>query len=419
MKILQINYNDLLGSRFNGRDLNTYFRRSGHDAQQCVWYKNGNDQFTWRLSQTLSRGPIYTVRDLLNYAISLIERTLSVQSVLYPWPIQLLYDKQFLNSDIVHYHLLHNGYFSLHAMPRLTSLKPSIWTIHDPWLMCGHCVYPYTCERWKDGCGQCPDLKTFMPMLFDNTRYMFETKKRILAKSEVDIVVASKFMLDMAQNSPILENHRIHYIPFGVDTTVFKKLDTAYLRNKYRIGFNNLVISFRETDYEYKGLSYIKEVLHRLSLHEYEASITLLTVNQMGLLNEFKGKYQIVELGMTTDESIMAEFYNCSDIFLMPSTAEAFGMMAIEAMACGKPVIVFDGTALSDVVFAPKGGISVPMKDSAALYSALHSLLIHQNERNTIGDEAYRLSREHYDFKVHADKILRLYGEVIDRRGRL
>jgi glycosyltransferase involved in cell wall biosynthesis len=416
MKILQLNTTDLLGSRFNGRDLNIFFRKLGHDAQQCVWFKEGNDHFTWRLSQKLYRGFFYKVRDLLNHLITLIEGKLSIQSLLYPWPIQLLYDKRFLTSDIVHYHLLHNGYFSLHAMPKLTALKPSIWTIHDPWLMTGHCVYPYSCERWKDGCGECPDLKTFMPMRFDNTRYMFVNKKNILGKSRVDIVVASKFMLDMAQKSPIFASHRIHYIPFGVDLSIFKQMDSIGLRNKYNIGLNNLVISFRQTDYEYKGLIYIKEALRKIVLDEYSAAITLITVNQKGLLEEFKDEFQIIELGIVTDEAVMAEFYNCSDMFLMPSTAEAFGMMAIEAMACGIPVIVFEGTSLPEVIFSPAGGISVPMMDSDALYAAIDLLLKNPNERNAIGDEAYRLSRIHYDFNDHAEKILALYEDVLSRR---
>jgi glycosyltransferase involved in cell wall biosynthesis len=416
MKILQLNTTDLLGSRFNGRDLNIFFRKLGHDAQQCVWFKEGNDYFTWRLSQKLYRGLFYKVRDLLNHLITLIEKTLSIQSLLYPWPIQLLFDKRFLTSDIVHYHLLHNGYFSLHAMPKLTALKPSVWTIHDPWLMTGHCVYPYSCERWKDGCGECPDLKTFMSMRFDNTRSMFDNKKNILEKSRVDIVVASKFMLDMAQKSPILSSHRIHYIPFGVDLSIFKHMDSICLRNKYNIGLNNLVISFRQTDYEYKGLIYIKEALRKIILDEYSAPITLISVNQKGLLEEFKDKFQIIDLGIVTDEAVMAEFYNCSDMFLMPSTAEAFGMMAIEAMACGIPVIVFEGTSLPEVIFSPAGGISVPMMDSGALYAAIDRMLKNPIERNAIGDEAYRLSRIHYNFNDHAEKILALYEDVIARR---
>jgi glycosyltransferase involved in cell wall biosynthesis len=245
---------------------------------------------------------------------------------------------------------------------------------------------------------------------------MYRLKKNILARSKIDIIVASKYMLNMVQNSPILSDNRVHYIPFGVDTNIFRPMDSAGLRSKYGISKNSNVISFRETDSEYKGLSYIKEALKRIKLNGHKNPITLLTVNHKGLLTEFEDKYDVVELGMVTDESIMAEFYNCSDIFLMPSTAEAFGMMAIESMACGTPVIVFDGTSLPEVIFAPTGGISVPMKDDGALYSAIKRLLENADERKNIGEQAYRLSRVHYNFEDHARKILSLYVDVIARR---
>lgn len=407
-----------MGSRFNGRDLNGYLRFQGHDATQCVWCKQGVDAFTWRLANKLYRGRPHKLRDLANYAIGRAEYYFSLQSMLYPWPYQLLFDSRFLDRDIIHYHLIHNGYFSFQFLPRLTAMKPSVWTIHDPWAMCGHCVYPYNCNKWMTGCGQCPDLKTFMPMFSDNTKNLFEMKKRIVNKSEIDIVVASKYMLDMANNSPILQNKRIHYIPFGVNLDIFKKIDRKCVRYKFRIPENNLVISFRQTNYEYKGLAYIKDVLGKLDPNGYEFPISIITVNEKGFLKEFEDKFQIVELGIVTDELTMSEVYNCSDVFLMPSTAEAFGMMAVEAMACGTPVIVFDGTALPATVFAPRGGISVPMKDSGALYTATHRLLINGRERDALGTEAFRLSREHYDFKIHADRLLDLYRDVVERKKR-
>lgn len=417
MNILQVSCNDVVGSRFNGRDLNKRFRQLGFDAQQCVWHREGDDQFTWELAGFLPR----MLKRRLNHVVSLAEAVLSVQSMLYPWPLQLLHDKRFTNADIVHYHLLHNGYFSLQALPKITSLKPSVLTIHDPWLLCGHCIYPLNCERWKTGCGACPALGNAMPMARDNTRYMFESKRNVFAKCDLDVVVASEFMLEMVQNSPIFKDHRIHYIPFGVDTSVFRSLipsEKGELRARYGIGSDRLVISFREIASPYKGLPYIKESLRRLSAQANGAPLTLLTVDQKGLLSEFEDTFQVLELGLVTDENTMSDFYNCSDIFLMPSTAEAFGVMAIEAMACGVPVIVFDGTSLPGVIFSPAGGLSVETEDADALYRAIDELLKDPRKRKSIGDEAYRLSRIHYDFDDHADKVLQLYEDVLSRRRK-
>ena len=416
MNILQVNFSDLFGNRFNGRDLNKLFESEGHNTSHCVWLKQGHDEDTWRLSNLLYRGYFITLRDIVNRMIYFIERGLSVQSLLYPWSLQLFFDKRFRMADVVHYHLIHANYFSLLTLPYLTKMKPSVWTIHDPWAMTGHCVYPYDCDRWKHFCGSCPKLGTVIPMCFDNTRLMARIKRSVYNKLDIDLVFASKYMLNMAEASPLFENMRKHYIPFGLDLNKFRPKNNV--RAMFGIPANNLVLCFRSTSYEFKGLRYIKECLAMLSTTEYAHPVTLLTFNEQGLLDEFEDKFQIIDLGWVKDEETIVNAYNCADIFLMPSTAEAFGMMAMEAMACGKPVIVFAGdNALSDTVFASQGGgIAVPYRDADALRAAIERLIKSPQERLAIGEKALELAREHYDFKVHAERMLDLYRDVIERR---
>jgi glycosyltransferase involved in cell wall biosynthesis len=100
----------------------------------------------------------------------------------------------------------------------------------------------------------------------------------------------------------------------------------------------------------------------------------------------------------------------------MPSTAEAFGLMAIEAMACGKPVIVFEGTALPEVIFAPKGGIAVPQGDVDALVFVIEDLVINPKKRQEIGNLAYNIAKENYDRDIFIDRIIALYRQIIESR---
>jgi len=416
MKILQMSYNNLIGGRFNGRELNRHFRALGHAAQQCVWQKEDADPHVWRLCDSVD-SLLPGARDWANHAIDLAEGVLSVNSLLYPWVAQLLFDRRFRESDVVHYHLLSNGYFGLFLLPRLTAMKPSVLTLHDPWMLTGHCVHPYDCQRWKEGCGNCPDLASHYRLHRDTTRFLFRTKRRMLAKSRLDVVVASRFMLEMVQNSPIFENHRVHHIPFGVDAGIFRRLDAATVRNKHGIGEGEFVIAFRGTESEFKGLPHIRKALRRLVQERHRAPVTLLTVEGRGLLEEFRRSFKVVELGIVRDDTVMAEFYNCADLFLMPSAAEAFGMMAIEAMSCGTPVIVFEGTALPGVVFAPQAGVAVPKGDADALFHAIVRLMRDTQERRALGEEAARRAREHYRFDDHAAKVLALYEEVIAARS--
>ncbi len=65
--------------------------------------------------------------------------------------------------DVLHLHNLHGEYFDIRALPTLSSAVPTVVTMHDAWLLTGHCAYPMKCDRWKIGCGDCPDLTSTCP----------------------------------------------------------------------------------------------------------------------------------------------------------------------------------------------------------------------------------------------------------------
>ena len=106
----------------------------------------------------------------------------------------------------------------------------------------------------------------------------------------------------------------------------------------------------------------------------------------------------------------MLDTYRAADLFVMPSPAEAFGMMAVEAMACGKPVIVFDGTSLPDITNTPRVGLPVPNSDVDALASAIRRLIENKQERFERGIAGRALAEQ-----------LAAEGDVtsVELRGRL
>jgi glycosyltransferase involved in cell wall biosynthesis len=405
MKTLQVGNIDAEGARFNGVDLHQQLLKRGIKSQVCVRTKKTDDKNTWRLANFFGSR-------ILNFGIKQIEKILSIQSILYPFSLQFLFDKRFKSVDLVHYHLIHTGFFSIITLPKLSQMKPTVWTLHDPWAMTGHCIYPFDCVKWKTGCGNCPRLDTHIPMLIDNTKLMWKIKKWAYHGSDMDLIVASKWMLNMAKQSPLFSKARIHYIPFGIDLNVFHPTDVEEAKQLLGVKPDSIVIAFRATNSEFKGLSYIKECIQKMSC---DKPICLLTIGEKNLLNELRGKCQIVDLGWI-DESKLPVFYNACDIFLMPSTAEAFGVMAIEAMACGKPVVVFEGTSLPDVIFVPNGGIAVPQRDVDALRLAIESLVDDSKMRQEIGKSAFELAKINYNIDTFNDRIVELYGEVIEHR---
>ena len=93
-------------------------------------------------------------------------------------------------------------------------------------------------------------------------------------------------------------------------------------------------------------------------------------------------------------------------------------MMAVEAMACGVPVIVADGTALPEVVAAPQVGVSVRQGDPGALASAVGALLADPAARRRRGAAGRALAESRYSFEQYLDAHLRLYEAAARRRSR-
>jgi len=216
-------------------------------------------------------------------------------------------------------------------------------------------------------------------------------------------------MENMVQQSPLLQDFPVHRIPFGLDLDAFKARDQAAAKLRLGIEPYQLVICFRSVMNDFKGLKYVLEAFERI---HPDVPICLLTLNDKGHIEHLKSRFNVVELGWTNDDEVMRDVYDATDIFLMPSVADSFGLMAIEAMAFGKPTICFEGTALPEVTFVPESAIAVPSRDSEALGAALMRLINDPDERRGRGIRGRQLAETHYDIKLQAKRLFDLYSNM-------
>jgi glycosyltransferase involved in cell wall biosynthesis len=298
-------------------------------------------------------------------------------------------------------------------LPRLTRKRRVILSVHDMFLFSGHCVYSLDCERWMTGCGSCPDLEIPFQMLSDTTALNWKLKRQVFRRSKLDLVVGSPWQRERVRKSPILEHFPLHYIPYGVDTRVYRILDKAAIRAKLGLPQNADVISFRSVHHgrNFKGTEFIEAALHR---YQPRRETWLLAFEGRGGLESLCGKYRIMELGWIENTGTIAEALNAADLFLMPSIAEAFGLMAIESMACGTPVIVFEGTALPETINAPECGIAVPYKNSEALAQAIDQVLGNPELHRRLRENGLRHVAAKHSFDAYAEGYLRLYQRLTE-----
>lgn len=379
---LQISSYDLMGSRFNGHNLHLYLREYGIDSKQLVLYKQSNDGSTF----------LYDF-DSPNSSKELLEQSI------------------FLNADIVHLHLVHN-LLDLNYLPIMSQLKPIIITLHDPFFLGGHCVHHFGCEKWKAHCYDCQYLEKDFKLFFDSSALNFALKKQAIQNSDISAIVASEWMKRKVACSPIWQGKPVYLLPFGIDQTVFKpatKEQIAEIRKGLNIAYDDIVIMFRSDTWEVKGLDIILKSLKNL---KNKAKIALISVGTKGLLKELSSDFNILEFDWVNNDEQLANLYQASNIFLMPSRQETFGLMAVEAMSCGKLVLAIEGenTALPEIISSPNCGIAVPEEQYPA---ELERLIATPFETLNRGNKCADFAREKYSKERYITQLIRIYSEVI------
>ena len=100
--------------------------------------------------------------------------------------VQSLVDSLSDKPDIIHCHNLHGGYFNIQSLIELSREFPVILNLRDAWLLTGHCSYFFDCERWKSGCGDCPDISIYPAIRKDRSAENWEMKKGFIPPANTE-----------------------------------------------------------------------------------------------------------------------------------------------------------------------------------------------------------------------------------------
>lgn len=406
LRVLEVNYTDLPGRVFDGYDLQQSLNGTDMLVEQVVVKKHSNDDKVIEISD---------LAQCLEY-YPLMEEKHSVSGLLSPYGESLSGLPQFQMADIVHYHIIHNWMISLLDLPRLMKDKTNVWTIHDLWAITGKCLHPLECEKWRDGCHSCPRyMEEPFTMREDNAAFMWEIKKEIYSQINPHIIVTTDYMMDYIKKSPLTKHFsNVHKIPFGVDITKYHPERKAEYKSLFGIKNDKLVIGFRVEDALIKGCRYIYDALSRL---EFTQDIELLCVGWGTVPEEIKNYYPTHELGWIEDEEKTRQFLGACDVFLMPSLAESFGLMAVEAMAAGTTVVCFKGTVLEEITNAPNIGIAVEYRSAEEIANAIKQFVHNPEEVVARGRAGHLWVKDKYKYNEYVRKHEELYRSL--KKGKV
>lgn len=257
------------------------------------------------------------------------------------WIGTLLFIKKMrkIKPDIVHIHNLHSNYINIKLL--FGYLKKTdvqvIWSHHDCWAFTGHCVHFLIkkCNKWKTGCYDCPSIKEYpKSMFFDRSSEEYEFKKNTFCSLEKMVIVTPSRWLGNIIKESFLNKYEVINIENGINTHVFQERKTD-IRERLGIKDKFVLLGVAFSWGYRKGL----DIFGRLrELLDNEYAILLVGVDDKDRVNLPNG---IIAIKKTDTIQELAELYSCADLFVNPTREETFGLVNVEALSCGTPVITF------------------------------------------------------------------------------
>jgi L-malate glycosyltransferase len=282
----------------------------------------------------------------------------------------------------------------------LNSFKPDIFHAHflSSYGLIGALTnfHPYYVSVWGTDIFQFPQKNPLNRKLIEFTL------------NRADEICSTSHVMGKETNK--YTNKDINITPFGVDLDVFKPMPkedkhviqvgiVKALSDKYGIG--TLIKAFKRVHEKHPNTELVI-VGGGPQLDDYK-----ILAEELGIRNKVKFTGRI-------PNNEVPKFINQMDIFTVPSRdQESFGVAAVEAMACGVPVVVTHVGGLPEVVVEGETGFIVPKEKPDKLAAAICKLIENKEERLKIGRNGVEHVQKEYDWYENASRMEKLYQQTL------
>ena len=424
MRILQITSNDAkTGGAISVSRLCENLIEHGHKSQLL---SSGNETD----SDTVLRKERLLWRRGLKYMAREASDALALPFIYSPNASIILRAIEAYKPDVIHLHWTYSGRFiPLLMLPSLTRRFPLVWTFHDMYPFTGGCTASLGCERWQNGCGNCPqqkgktDYTSMPPLKHDSTAVLWRIKRQVYSCSRFSIICPSRWMADLVRQSPILADKPIHHIANGQDTDFWKPLDKRACKLALGIAYDRkvlLVVGKSNNVFAYPGRRPV--LLKALDKLRYAAphlaqQIALIYVGEGGHKNKPEG-YDVVAVQTVTSQAMLRICYNAADLLIQPTQFDNLPGTIQEALACGTPVIASNVGGVPDLVRHKENGYLARPDAPQEFADGVHCLLSDTGLRKQLSLNARRIAVEEYSYRVIAPRMTDIYGEEINSHNK-
>jgi glycosyltransferase involved in cell wall biosynthesis len=239
-----------------------------------------------------------------------------------------------------------------------------------------------------------------------------------------DLYLMKRVRKSVVLNEPLKEKlvkkgipeERLEVIPNGVDVEDFNVNEEEIERVKKKYGLNGIVVMFAGTVTPRKGVFELMKVAEILN----HKDALFLIVGNLNLDREYSQRV----MEYVRSKGINAKFtgfvpyedlkalYSACDIFVLPSFEEGQGVVLLEAMASGKPLIGSNVGGIPMQIRDGWNGFLVEPGDEKLLAEKIEYLIENEEERVRMGKNSRKLAKEEFDWEKIAEKYLKVYEDI-------
>jgi glycosyltransferase involved in cell wall biosynthesis len=315
------------------------------------------------------------------------------------------------DADIVHLHWIQNEMLSISDISKIK--KPIVWTLHDMWAFCGAEHYTED-HRWRDG--YLDNNRPAYESGFDLNLWTWKRKEKHW-KTPIQIITPSKWLAECVSKSMLMRNWPLNVISYPIDTDFWKPISKKIMREQLNLPKGVPLLLFGAFDSEKdqrKGYDLLLSTLEHLKAHSKFNDVELVVFGQNKPKLQTKHAIPIHYMGKIYDDESLRSIYNASDVILIPSRQDNLPNIAVEAQACGIPVISFNVGGLPDIIEHRKTGYIAKAFEIEDLANGILWFLSHPDKEHLNKDVREQAVLKFSQKKI-AEEYLNIYKNLLQQ----
>tara|TARA_B000000565_G_scaffold131620_1_gene99447 strand:+ start:873 stop:2120 length:1248 start_codon:yes stop_codon:yes gene_type:complete len=303
--------------------------------------------------------------------------------------------KKILKQNLNEYDVIHDNQSLAYELLFFQKKKPLVTTIHHPISL----DLAYQLQSTND---------IFLKLLMRRW-HSFLVMQKFVAKRLKKIVVPSNSSMDDIKDEFRVDKNKMERVMNGIDLNVF------YPDSKIRkIPFK--LVTVASADVPLKGLDYLLKALSDLAEVYSDISLSIIGEQKKGghterLIKKLNLEKRVNFFSNLTQEDLRKTYCE-AELAIIPSLYEGFGFAAIEAMACGVPLISSSGGALPEVI--KDTGIIIPPKNAKEIYNSVDFLLSSPKSAKELAEKGLQRANSKFSWTAIAKQLEKVYYKEIE-----